>query len=756
LKYSFNYHRAFSAAVSFLLSSLLFPCPSFEQEYLWPTTASKLITSSFGEFRPRHYHAAIDIKTWNRSGYPVMAIEDGYVLRARISAFGYGKAIYLKLNDGNTVVYAHLSKFWPELENYLDQQRLKNKEYRIDRQFTSQQFPVKRGQIIGYSGKSGIGYPHLHFEIRDPQNRPVNPLQYYRTVLKDQTPPALYQLAFIPMDYRSLINKKSETVFYEMGGGNKFQLTDTLLFTGKIGLGLKSYDQAGGASNEFSFYRAEMRIDDSLVYSVRYDHFSYEQTEKVELDKNFELWRQGQGIFHNFFIHPENNLPFYNNYPPESGIIDHRQLSEGVHQLSVNIFDYSNNSASFEAYFRCGRLPAFNYDLFRWIEDELFIRLFTDEHLDQIRVQQQDTNGNWSIVPFSQEMVELEHDHTFYYTFALVPAHSSEKTVLRIEGLKGSEIPSFPLFLNIGEKIPANDSLPVFETTHYKIKNNWLELTFQLHHPRPVTLLSELAKQLPEIFWFATEDETFQLNLPIRTYVKQREVFQKVFNLQLDNLYYVDRDKQGKVISADQYFSAVFPPQALYEDAGIFLSTIDNFEQHPLPKRSKAAAIIYDLQPFTQPVDGGVWISLTVPSGYLPAGGIGLYYWDQKKGWQFIPAKFDSTTLSFKTRVTSLEKFTLIQDTIPPTILPGQSLNLASIQGQNGLVKFFIKDELSGMQTESMIQVFLDGQWQLFEYDPEEDYITLDLPSDMTTPASLKISAQDNVGNTAVKTFQIK
>jgi hypothetical protein len=60
------------------------------------------------------------------------------------------------------------------------------------------------------------------------------------------------------------------------------------------------------------------------------------------------------------------------------------------------------------------------------------------------------------------------------------------------------------------------------------------------------------------------------------------------------------------------------------------------------------------------------------------------------------------------------------------------------------------------MQTESMIQVFLDGQWQLFEYDPEEDYITLELPPDMVKPVSLKISAQDNVGNQTVKTFQIK
>ena len=755
MKYYFSYHRYFPAVVFFLLIVLLLPCLSFGQEYLWPTTASKLITSSFGEFRPRHYHAAIDIKTWNRSGYPVMAIDDGYILRARVSAFGYGKAIYLKLKDGNTVVYAHLSKFWPELENYLDQQRSKNKEYRIDQQFTSQQFPVERGQIIGYSGKTGIGYPHLHFEIRDPQNQPVNPLQYYQAIFKDQTAPRLFQLAFFPMDYRSLINKHSDTVFFEMGGGNQFRLADTLFFTGKIGLALKSYDQAGGVSNEFSFYRAEMRIDDSLVYSVRYDRFSYEQSEKVELDKNFALWRQGRGIFHNFFIHPENNLPHYDNGLPESGIINHRELTEGIHHLSVKIFDYSNNSASFETYFRSGSLPGLNYDLFRWIEDELFIRLFTGEKLDRITVQQRNQTGSWTDVPFRQDLVELEHDNIFYYTFALAPAHSSEVNMLKIEGMKGSEIPSFPLFLNSAEKRTVSDSLPVFETTGYTIMNNWLELAFRLHHPRPITLLSELNKQVPEIFWFPVDEEIFQINIPIRTYLNHREVLERVFNLQLENLYYVDRDHQGKIVSSDQLFSAVFPPMALYEDAGILINSIDSFEKHPLPKKSKAAAKIYDLQPFTQAVDGGVWISLTLPSENSLSRGIGLYYWDPKKGWQFIPAKFDSAARSFKTRVTSLEKFTLIQDTIPPTILPAQSLNLASVQGQNSLVKFFIKDELSGIQTESLIQIYLDNQWQLFEYDPEEDYITLEIPSGITQPATLQISAEDNVGNRTMKVFRI-
>ena len=39
------------------------------------------------------------------------------------------------------------------------------------RKNTSPLFPVLRGQRIAYTGSTGIGPPHLHFELRDPRAR---------------------------------------------------------------------------------------------------------------------------------------------------------------------------------------------------------------------------------------------------------------------------------------------------------------------------------------------------------------------------------------------------------------------------------------------------------------------------------------------------------------------------------------------------------------------------------------------------------
>ena len=63
-------------------------------EYQWPLAAPKALTSTFGEYRPGRFHAGLDIKTWGKEGYPILAVDDGYVWRVRTSPWGYGRAIY--------------------------------------------------------------------------------------------------------------------------------------------------------------------------------------------------------------------------------------------------------------------------------------------------------------------------------------------------------------------------------------------------------------------------------------------------------------------------------------------------------------------------------------------------------------------------------------------------------------------------------------------------------------------------------------
>ena len=179
-----------------LFLCLLIPLNLLSQNYLWPTNASKYLSSSFCEFRDDHYHSAIDIKTWNTEGYPCYAVEEGFVKRIRVSPHGYGKVLYLKLKDGNTAVYAHLQKFTKQIDDQIIKKQFKNQRYRLD--WWPENLKVKKGEVIAYTGRTGIGVPHLHFEIRNEKDNPVNPLFYYKEI-KDTKRPKLLELAVIPI-----------------------------------------------------------------------------------------------------------------------------------------------------------------------------------------------------------------------------------------------------------------------------------------------------------------------------------------------------------------------------------------------------------------------------------------------------------------------------------------------------------------------------------------------------------------------------
>ena len=184
----------------------LFFSLSFSQDYLWPVKAKKEITAVFGEERPGRYHTGVDVRTFGEIGYHLVAIDDGYIARIRTSSKGYGKTIYLQLHDGNTAVYAHLDHFTPELDNLVNALHQHYGKYTINRKLEPNDYSVIKGELIGYSGDTGgVSGPHLHFEIRDIDDQPINPFQTSLDI-PDNLHPEVEFLAVIPLDDQAKIN----------------------------------------------------------------------------------------------------------------------------------------------------------------------------------------------------------------------------------------------------------------------------------------------------------------------------------------------------------------------------------------------------------------------------------------------------------------------------------------------------------------------------------------------------------------------
>jgi murein DD-endopeptidase MepM/ murein hydrolase activator NlpD len=120
---------------------------------IWPVNGP--ITGAFGEQRPGHIHAGIDIAAGE--GTPIHAADAGrVVLMQGIGASGgYGNYTCVQHTATMSTCYAHQSRFG-----------------------TSMGARVGKGQVIGYVGNTGHSFgAHLHFEVRI-NGVPTNPLSY--------------------------------------------------------------------------------------------------------------------------------------------------------------------------------------------------------------------------------------------------------------------------------------------------------------------------------------------------------------------------------------------------------------------------------------------------------------------------------------------------------------------------------------------------------------------------------------------------
>lgn len=311
-------------------------------KYAWPTDATRYLSSTFGETRSAHLHSGIDIRTWGQEGYKVFAARDGEVYRIGIGPKGYGHVIYLKHDDGSFTVYAHLNRFEPDLQEFADSIRLQNYQYELDFRFHEQSMEYKKGDIIGYSGSTGVGPPHLHFEIRDPDLNPINPLlTNLKDHVDDSLPPVFNQIAI-----EFLSEENYRFLDFEIFNAHKsedgFDFGD-ITINGPVGLSVNVHDKANRAPNSYAVHSLMMiHESDTLFHSVK-NGFEFSQAGDMFLDRSFPILAQSRRSFQRLFKVSGNRLPIYNKMINQ-GVL---HLDEGSYPIQIIAEDiYGNRSAA--------------------------------------------------------------------------------------------------------------------------------------------------------------------------------------------------------------------------------------------------------------------------------------------------------------------------------------------------------------------------------------------------------------------------
>ena len=255
------------------------------EEYIYPIRdVEGLYSANFGEMRPAHFHAGIDIKTDGAEGKPLVAVADGYVSRVSLGAYGYGRAVYLTLHNGTTAVYGHLQRFRKDIEERVREERHARRSNSVNLWFGPDTWPVKQGDVIGYSGNSGSSMgPHLHYELRDTRTqRLYNVVSAGIIRPDDDLPPRIMRIHYIEVDTVQGIPVHSRPESYAVvrSAGGSYRLTREE----PVGAGRKGYfvveasDRRNGVGITFGLWRLALSADGKPLFEYRMDGFEQAQS----------------------------------------------------------------------------------------------------------------------------------------------------------------------------------------------------------------------------------------------------------------------------------------------------------------------------------------------------------------------------------------------------------------------------------------------------------------------------------------------
>ena len=327
--------------IGFLLTLNIANAQKFEPSA--PLDIPLILSGTFAELRGNHFHGGIDIKTQGRSGLKVSAVADGYVSRISVSPYGYGNALYLRHPEGYTTVYGHLNAFYPELEQWIEEQLRDRSKNNGNLYPNANQFPVSRGQLVAFSGNTGGSFgPHLHFEIRDTKTEePLNPLEFGIQV-KDTRKPDLRGLMWTDRDF---------------GDYGTFKEGDTVEMYNTKGFDVFTTDKQDGANNNNGVYLIEASANGQVFFTAHYNRINFNTSRFINAHINYPRYATQRVRYTRLYELENNPLKITNTYPIMNPSF---QASKGwisvavdsIVQVDVSILDYEKNQRYLTFYLR--------------------------------------------------------------------------------------------------------------------------------------------------------------------------------------------------------------------------------------------------------------------------------------------------------------------------------------------------------------------------------------------------------------------
>ncbi|HWV72591.1 MAG TPA: M23 family metallopeptidase [Pseudosphingobacterium sp.] len=311
-----------------------------------PLSIPPQASGSFGELRTNHFHSGTDYRTNQREGYPVYASADGYISRARVQIGGGGNALYINHPNGYTSVYMHLQRFNDKIISFVKNKQYAEKHFSVDFPLAANLIPVKKGEIIAYSGNTGgSAGPHLHFELRDTKSEHTINAQLFGLTIPDRIPPSISGMTVYRLGNDSYDENTPREHLQVVGSNGNYKIspTKTITINGATGFGIVSSDQNSASSNRNGVYSIELLLDGKPIYTAVFERFSFENSRAINSHIDYATYILHRRRIQKSFVEPGNKLEIYHKLV-NNGIIDLKD--ELLHEITYKVKDIMGNTST--------------------------------------------------------------------------------------------------------------------------------------------------------------------------------------------------------------------------------------------------------------------------------------------------------------------------------------------------------------------------------------------------------------------------
>ena len=320
---------------SFINAQNMYPQDYFAS----PLDGETILAGTFGELRSNHFHSGLDIKTKQREGLKVYAAASGYVSRIKIAHFGYGKALYITHPNGYTTVYAHLQRFSDKIESFIKKKQYDQESFEVEVFPSNNELILTKGEVIAFSGNTGSsGGPHLHYEIRDNQERPINPLLFGIKV-KDTKKPIVKSIYAYPIDELSHVNNsnlKQKLRLIPLQNGD-YKVEDIKAY-GKIGFAINTIDRQDLAANKNGVYKIETALNGMPNFTINFKRFSFDETKHLNRLIDYPHYSEKKERLQKLFLDTNNPLSMYDNLVDDGYVMVYDSIAS-LYKIKVEDFE---------------------------------------------------------------------------------------------------------------------------------------------------------------------------------------------------------------------------------------------------------------------------------------------------------------------------------------------------------------------------------------------------------------------------------